>query len=365
MNKTAKIILSLLIAAAFITGGQVFAAGGEKATFIIGMDAPMTGDVGFVGVGMKNAMQLAKDRLGDTKYDYKFVFEDDRLDPKASASAANKLINIDKADAIVTIGVGGPIVNPLATKHNIIHFAIELDPKVAKGDNNFIHFTPANILVDRLVKEMKDRGLKKVAVFRQTNLLAWNTYMDFFRAAVKKAGFDIVSDQPHDQEEKNYQTMIAMVKKSDPDIIVLFDQVPAIEIIVKQLREAGVHTPLTGINSLEQTPHLDLFEGQWYITPLAPSSDFSDGYKKKYGDNPPVCSPNAYDIVNLLVTAVERAGTSPSKKPSIQEVIHELKQINGFSGALGDNLYFDDQGIVQSAAIVKKIKDGKPFKVSD
>ncbi|MEW6602366.1 MAG: ABC transporter substrate-binding protein, partial [Nitrospirota bacterium] len=173
------------------------------------------------------------------------------------------------------------------------------------------------------------------------------------------------SDQPHDQEEKNYQTMIAKVKQAGPDIIVLFDQVPAIEIIVKQLREAGVQTPLTGINSLEQTPHLDLFEGQWYITPLEPSSDFSGSYQARYNAAPPVCSPNAYDIVNLLVTAVERAGKSSSEKPSIKAVTRELMKIKNFRGALGNNMYFDKEGIVQSDAIVKVIKDGKPVKVSD
>ncbi len=365
MNKTLGIILGLIIAVSFIASGHVFAERKDKATFIIGMDAPMTGDVGFVGVGMKNAMLLAKERLGDTKYNYELIFEDDRLDAKASASAAQKLINVDKADAIVTIGVGGPIVNPLATKHNIIHFAIELDPAVAKGENNFIHFTPANILVGRLVKEMRNKGIKKVAVFRQTNLVAWNTYMDFLREELKKTDIKIVSDQSHDQEEKNYHTMIAKVKNAEPDIIVLFDQVPAIEIIVKQLREAGVTTPLTGINSLEQTPHLDLFEGQWYVTPTEASGIFSDGYKSKYNENPPVCSPNAYDIVNLLVTAVEKAGKSSSEKPSIKSVAGELMKIKNYKGALGNNMYFDKEGIVQSDAIVKVIKDGKPVKISD
>ncbi len=365
MSKVFKIVLSLFIAIFFIAGGQVCAESGKKTTFIIGMDAPMTGDVGFVGEGMKNAMLLAKEKLGETKYNYEFVFEDDKLDAKMSATAAQKLINVDKVDAIVTIGVGGPIVNPLATKYNIIHFAIELDPTVAKGDNNFIHFTPTNILVGRLVKEMQSKGIKKVAVFRQTNLVAWNTYMEFLRNAIKNTDIKIVSDQSHDQEEKNYQTMIAKVKQSDPDIIVLFDQVPAIEIITKQLKEAGVNTPLTGINSLEQTPHLELFEGQWYITPLEPSSDFSGSYQAKYNTAPPVCSPNAYDIVNLLVTAVENAGKSSSEKPSIKAVTTELMKIKNFKGALGNNMYFDKEGIVQSDAIVKVIKDGKPVKVSN
>ncbi|MEW6585523.1 MAG: ABC transporter substrate-binding protein, partial [Nitrospirota bacterium] len=185
MMKAVKIVLNLMIAVAFLAGGQVSAGSTKKATFIIGMDAPMTGDVGFVGEGMKNAMLLAKEKLGETKYNYDFVFEDDKLDAKMSATAAQKLINVDKVDAIVTIGVGGPIVNPLATKYNIIHFAIELDPTVAKGDNNFIHFTPTSILVGRLVKEMQNKGIRKVAVFRQTNLVAWNTYMEFLRAALK------------------------------------------------------------------------------------------------------------------------------------------------------------------------------------
>jgi len=365
MSKVFKIVLSLFIAIFFIAGEQVCAESGKKATFIIGMVAPLTGDAGFVGEGVKNAMLLAKEKLGNTKYDYEFIFEDDRLDAKASAGAAQKLINVDKVDAIVTIGVAPAIVSPLAIKYNIIHFAIDLDPPVAKGDNNFIHFTPGNILVGRLVKEMQNKGIKKVAVFRQTNMGSWNAYTNFLKQALKKADIRIVSDQSHDQEEKNYQTMIAKVKQADPDIIVLFDNVPAIEIITKQLKEAGVNTPLTTINSFEQTPQMDLFEGQWYITPLEPSNDFSGSYQAKYNTAPPICSANGYDIVNLLVTAVERAGKSPSEKPFTKSVANELMKIKNFKGAIGNNMYFDKEGIVQSDAILKVIKDGKPVKISD
>ncbi len=369
MNKTLKIFVGLIVAAAVVSGGYVFSmskkpALKEKATYTIGMIAPLTGDVGFVGVGMKDAVLMAQEQMGKTKYNYKFIFEDSRYDPKISASGANKLINVDKVDAIISIGYGGPIVAPLATKYNILHFAIEIQPEIANGENNFIHWTPVKRLVGLLIEEMQKKGFEKVAVFRTVSLPAWIAYMDYFQKGIEGTNIKIVSDQSFQDDEKSFQSMIAMAKQAEPDVYLLLTQVPAIEIVVKQLREAGVDAPLTGIESFEQVKDLSLFEGQWYIGPVDATESFNSAYEAKYEKTPPVCSPNAYDIANLIETAVERAGSSPSEKPPTKAVVRELLKIKNFDGALG-NLTVDKEGIVLSEAKVKMILNGKVVTVED
>ena len=119
MSKTVKIILSVIIAVMVISAGYVFSMSKRpdvKETFKIGAVLPLTGNVGFIGEGFRNAMLLAKEQLGDTKYNYEIIFEDDQHDPKLTAGAANKFISIDKVDAIVSLGDStAPAVSPLAT----------------------------------------------------------------------------------------------------------------------------------------------------------------------------------------------------------------------------------------------------------
>ncbi len=360
MSKTTRIILSVVITAVVFFMGQVFSVSkaAVKETFKIGVSTPLTGNVGFVGVGMKNAMLLAKEKLGNTKYNYEFIFEDSQFDPKVAASAANKLISIDKVDAIVTVGHGGPIVSPLATKHNIIHFSISIQPWLAEGDNNFLHWAPSKELNRLLVEEMQRRGIKKVGVFRTVSFEGWQVYMDDFLNRIKNTDIKMVSDQTFQDGTKDFRSMIAKAKPSQPDIYLLLAQTPELEILAKQIKEAGITTPLTSIESFEATKEVELFEGYWYVSAIAPTSDFTSSYKQKYHDKPPVASANAYDIVNLIVTAVEKTGSSSSKKPSTEKISKELRKIKNFPGALG-KLVVGDDGIVLSGVQLKIIKDGE------
>ncbi len=362
MNKRTKIIISLILAVVLVSAVYVFSMSKKpviKDTFKIGMIAPLTGDAGFVGVGMKNAMLMAREQMGDAKYNYEFIFEDDQLDPKISASAAQKLINVDKVDAIVTVGHAPRITFPLAKKHNIIHFTIAVQKDLADGINNFNHWASSVKMNGLLIEEMQKRGIKKVGVFRTTSLEAWVEYMDDFREGIKNTDIRIVTDQTFKKGEKDFRSLIARAKPTQPDIYMIFVETPELEIVAKQIREAGIDTPFTSIESFEVTEQPELFEGYWYVSPVEATHEFSSAYESKFGKAPPVCSPNAYDIFNLLAAALDKAGTSPSKKPSTEQIAGELRKIKSFPAALGD-LLVGDNGMVLSAVEMKMIKNGKP-----
>ena len=100
----------------------------------IGVVVPMTGNLAFLGEGIRDAMLLAKQDLGSTQYAYELIFEDDQLDPKMTASAVNKLIGVNKVDAIVSFGSGpGNVVGNIGEQNKVVHFGIASDPNVAKG----------------------------------------------------------------------------------------------------------------------------------------------------------------------------------------------------------------------------------------
>ncbi len=363
MMKTLRLISGLLIAVSVILGGAAFAADAKKKeTFKIGVVTPLTGTVGFAGVGMQNAMFMAKEQLKDTKYNYELRFEDSQFDPKYDASGAQKLINVDKVDAIVSIGYGGPIISPLATKHDIVHFSISVQPYIAEGDNNFLHWAPSHKLTKVLARELQNRGHKRIAVFRSTSHEAWETYMNDFEKIIKGTDVKVVSDQTFADNDKDFRSQIARAKATNPDIYVFFCQTPAMEILTKQIKEAGIRAPLTSIESFEATEEEELYQGYWYVSAVKPSKAFADAFKEKYHIKPPICSPNAYDIFNMLVYAVEKVD-SPNK-PTTEQIVRELKKIKSFPGALGD-LSIDEQGIVMSGVQVKMIKGDDHIALSD
>ncbi|MBI5055113.1 MAG: ABC transporter substrate-binding protein [Nitrospirae bacterium] len=365
MKKTLIIIFIVAISGTFLFGADSFSVA-KKETIRIGASWPLTGNLAFMGEGLKNAIIMAKEQLGDTKYNYELIFEDDQLNPKMTATTINKLINMDKVDAVISQGSGpGHVTTPIATKHKVIHFGLALAPDIAKGNTNFIHWTSAAEHSRVMINEMKKRGIKKVGLFGMNNEDVL-IHRDDFRERAKKAGITIVFDEIFNVGEKDLRGLIAKAKegakKNPPDIYVVVAMSPEIEILTKQMREAGLNTPLTTFSSFEATPEMGLFEGYWYVSPAEPTNKFIEDYKAKYGKYPSVCAGNSYDMFNLIVKAVESAKSG--SKPTSKQIAEELRKIKNFPGALG-NLTVRQDGIVISEAKVKMIKDGKPVVIEN
>jgi branched-chain amino acid transport system substrate-binding protein len=357
MNQKIKIIFSVIMVVTIFSAGFAF-AGDKKPVLKIGLIAPLTGPIAFIGEGMRDALLLARDQHNNGKFDYELVFEDDASDPKLSASAANKLTSIDKVDALITLdGPAGNVVNPIATQKNVIHFGVAVDPRVAKGDNNFIHWMPTGISTRLIGEEFKRRGIKSIGVFKSSSHVDWKRYGDLIAREAEKQGIKVVTVQDFPEGTKDFRTLIAKAKPTNPDIYVIEAVAPELEILVKQIKEAGITTPLTGIETMEVSEEPGLFEGNWYVSATEPMSFYVDSFKKKNGGKEPViCSGNAYDIFNLIATAAERL--DGSKKPGAAALSKELHKIKGLKGAMG-TLSIDRDGIVQSRAQVKMVKDGK------
>ncbi len=114
---------------------SVSAIAADKPLIKIGVSAPLTSDNAHLGESMRDAMTMAKENLpADTKFDYEIIFEDDGLEAKRAALAANKLVSVDKVDALVSFSSGtGGVISPIAEQNKKIHFGIASAQSVADG----------------------------------------------------------------------------------------------------------------------------------------------------------------------------------------------------------------------------------------
>ncbi|MDO8628835.1 MAG: ABC transporter substrate-binding protein [Nanoarchaeota archaeon] len=362
MKSAIKICVGLLLMSLIIVAGCKESVVNEKQTIKIGAVVPLTGGAAFLGEGVRNAMLLAKEQLKDSKYNYEIIFEDDALDAKLSATAAQKLINIDNVDALVSISSGtGNVVAKIAQESQIIHFGIASDPAVATGAYNFIHWTPPEKENPVLIKELQKRGISKIAVIGMNH--AWvAAEMKDLKERLPGTDIELVSEQYFNSGERDFRTIILKAREESPQIYVILAFSPEVELIAQQVKDLGITTPLTSVESFELTEKPELFEGYWYVQAADPTAEFLEGYNARYGEDPKLGGPNAYDIFNLIVNAFEKAGKSSAEKPSEDAVVKELSAIKSFRGALG-TLEVGKEGIVQSEAVVRMIKNGKPVTV--
>ncbi len=329
----------------------------EKEFIKIGVILPLSGSLTFMGNGARNSVNLALEQLENTKYEYKVIFEDDRMEPQLTSTATNKLINIDNVDAIVSFSSGsGNVVSPVTNLNKIIHIGIGSDVTIAKGNYNFIHWTQPNEENRVFVQELIEKDIKKIAIF-EINQQGTTAIVADLKPKLEEANIEIVSDQKFNFGEKDFKTLISKAKKSKPDIYLLLALSPELEILTKQIKEQGIDKPLTAIEAFEFSEEPELFEGMWYVQAADPSAEYVDSYKAKFENNPVVGSPNTYDAINLIVKAFEKAETK-------EEAVNELSEIQGFKGALG-TLNIGETGVINSTAIIRTIKNGEFVTISN
>lgn len=336
----------------------------DKPVVKIGVTVPLTGDVAYIGEGIRNAITMAQENLpADTKYKYEVVYEDDMFEAKRTAATTNKMINVNKVDALISASSGtGGVASPIAEANKVIHFGIASAASVADGNYNFNHWTSPDEEGRLMAAELKKRGYKNVAAFylNQQGVLA---IMDGLKKNLEGSDIKFVSDEVINPGEKDFRTVISKAKAKNPDIYVAIFFTPQMEIIMKQLKEANVNAPITSVEGFALSNEPALFEGLWYVDSAAPKTDFADKFTAKYGKAPTTYgAANAYDIFNLIVYGYEH--TTAEKKPKTEEVTKTLYTVKDYDGVLG-KLSIDDKGVVFSSASVRVFKDGKPVPVTE
>jgi branched-chain amino acid transport system substrate-binding protein len=359
-------IVAVIILAIIATLSGVFnqKSNDSKPTVKIGVSLPLTGPVAALGESAQKALLLAQLNLKNTKYNYEFVFEDDQFKPVVGATLANKFVSIDKADVIFSFGSPvGNIISPIAEKEKVPHINFfASDTKVANGGYNFLHYTPPYIDTDLFVKELNERGLKNIVVFEIADNPGAAAISEALVKSIEGTDIKIVANPKFNSGTRDFRTLINGVKNLNADIYVLQSSSPELETLFKQMRELGVNTPVTSIETFEFADEISLFEGSWYINAADPQEWFVVDYTAKYGDVPKFGAAHAYDALNIVVQVIEKNGDGKTV-PTRDEIRNGISSIKSFDGAMGKGLKFDDNGQLVSGAVVREVKDGKPVTI--
>lgn len=358
-------LIALLVVAGCTTGtgtqtGTNVQVG--KETVKIGISVPLSGDLAFLGEGIRTALNLALEDLGQTTYNYELVFEDDQMDPKKTATASRKLISVNNVDALISFSSGtGNVVTPVAQENKVIHFGIASDANIAKGGYNFIHWTPPPEEARVFVEELQLQGITKIAIIEMNHQGA-KAIMDGVREQIIGTDIEIVAQEYFNAGQRDFKTSILKMKQASPELYIPMAFSPELEIIVRQIKEQGITEPMGGIENFELTDQLELFEGEWYVMAADASSEYNQAFRESHGSYPTIGSPNAYDILGLIVQGFEDASVSSSVRPSTAQAALAIKNIQGYDGVLG-TLNVGSDGIVVSKAVVRKIIDGEPVTI--
>lgn len=183
-----------------------------------------------------------------------------------------------------------------------------------------------------------------------------------FKEAAPKFGLDIISEYNYGMSDRQFGSIVASVKRDNPDVIYASGYFFTAGPLVSQLRAGGVTATIVGQEGYDTPNFIDIAkaaaEGVIITTSLDRDSmdeemrAFIDGYEKKYGVAADMVAATTHTAVRVAADAMRRAGTEDPVK--IREAIS-----SGKVRAATGTIIFNDLGEIAKNVQAQIIKDGK------
>ena len=192
-------------------------------------------------------------------------------------------------------------------------------------------------LADYVFKQL---NLKRIGVIRTQSRYARVGVGKFFDEA-KRLGRVPALEVKFDRGEQDFSTQLSMLKNAHIDGLVIWGEAAEAGLILKQMREAGMKQPVFGASRLDYPLLLEKAgtAAEGLVTtaalddtrPDAKWQEFQKKYSDKYGTSPDAYAAYAYDGMNMLVAAIEKAGLNRGK---IMDAFRDYQQ-KSYKGVTG------------------------------
>lgn len=343
----------------------------ETGPIKIGFIGALSGNTAIYGESVRNGVQIAVEEInndnGINGRQIQLIQEDVACsDGKAAASAAQKLISIDKVNIIIGLPCSGEVlaVAPISESTKTIIFAQGSSPAITDAGQYIFRTWPSDVFAGKtMALRVFADGFKKAAVITENTEYA-TSIRDVFVREYSAIGGVVSASETFKSDVKDFRSIIAKVKQSNPDTLLINAQAGGnAAAIAKQARELGIKTQFYGYfftgpdfvktgSAVEGTLLLDVPT----LNPNNPvSAAFLTKYEAKYNQKPsyPFYSGGGYDQMMLLAQSIREVGMDTDK------IRVRLEQISDYDGVIG-KFGFDKQGDVVGVDLSwGKIIDGE------
>lgn len=334
-----------------------------KPVMKIGIIGPMSGNNSALGKNCRQGIEYALKGLKTSLIDYKLIVEDDGFQAARAASAAHKLINVDKVDAIITCSaVSGSAAAPIAAANQrFILTVIASEAKIANQSKySFLHWpTPAKEAA-KLLDILAENQTHKV-IFMVENHPGAKALANAAIEAARNAGLE-VSEYNFMSTERNFTDIVLKADAEKADMWVLLTLQPGINLIGKRMQEQGIKTPYTTEEIPTFMEDKSMFEGLKFVDVYDGQPELMRRYAEQYKTDNLYGVAFAYDAMVIIDKLSDTFYKQNQRLPDSDELAKALLTMQGHIGAVGPVTISED-GILESEAVIKKVEKGKiiPF----
>lgn len=320
-------------------------------TIKIGIILPMTGPAAAMGEKTKQSVELAVSNLSESeRKNIEIVYGDDQLDTKQTVSVAQKLIDVDKVNAIIAWSSPTSVVaSYIAEKNSIPMIGLGNSPEI-NTDKKWVlrYMLGPSAQADAIETMLLDGKYKKVA-------LVWNqsdgpkSVHDELIKILPARGYTVVADESVTKAENDFKSSVAKIRAAKPDVVVVYIS-PQVGVFGKQAKDLGLDVPLVSGPTFEIVEQVIAAQGgldnQLYVG--SDNVGYMDNFFSKYNTYPTIAGDYIYDAVTQLAKVAGKSNL---------EIVDSLR--NDFRGVSGMYKYNGD-GSFDVEQVVKKW-DGNKF----
>ena len=351
----------------------------------IGLLNEMTGGNATIGTAAANGAKLAIKEInangGLLGKQIKAVVADNKSEPSEAANAMTKLLTQDRVVAVTgTFSSSNAIAAASVAEANKSPYLVAgaTNPKVTVDEKTknvkkyiyrvcFIDPFQGTVAANFAAKDLK---VKKAAMLVDNSSDYSKGLAEFFEAALKKEGGEIVANEAYLQKDTDFKATLTKIKSKGAEVLYVPGYYEEVGKIVKQAREMGITVPIIGADGWDSPKLVEIasvsalnntyFTNHYSVEDTSPKAQaFVDSYTKEYGQKPEALAVLGYDAVYVLADAIKRDNSTDSAK--IIEELADTKDFPAISGVTTINKTHD----ADKNAVVIEMKDGKQvFKTS-
>jgi ABC-type branched-subunit amino acid transport system substrate-binding protein len=336
----------LLIALAGILGVAVPQGHSETSPLKIGAILPLTGSSAMFGLTCKAAIEQALSELPvDERSRVSVVYEDDGLVASRSVAAGQKLLNVDKIDALISWSSSTALsMVALTERKKIPHLSIASDPAVAVGRSySFTYWALPEDEAKTLYEHLVGQGKRRVAIIAVTHNGLLAVRDAFARLAATDNRIEIVSSEEVGSDVQDFRGVLERIRSRgsiDAFIPIFFPG--QLGVVVRQARGGGITAPIFGFETFEDYDEIKasagLFSGVVYATGADPAEVFVKKFKGTNPDANLYSASNCYDCAQLLVKA-SQVSSDPDAQARFLRSLRSYPTASGSISSTGDNRF--------------------------
>ena len=348
-------------------------AAAQEVVIKIGHVGPTSGQIAHLGKDNENGAKLAVEEanakgimVDGKKAKFELLTEDDAADGKQATQVAQKLMDAKVVGVVGHLNSGTSI--PASAIYNQAGVAqispSATNPKLTnQGFKGVFRMVANDVAQGTAIGNYAAAKLgKKIAIIDDKTAYGVGLADETEKAVKAAGGAVVIREALANEKEQDFKGVLTKVKAKNPDVIMFGGMDAQAGPMLKQMKALGIKAKFISGDGAQSAELIklggDAAEGSYATTAGLPKEKmpqgaaFYDKFKAKFNADVQVYAPFTYDATNVLIAAIQKAGTDPAK------IIDAIKatSMDGVTGKIA----FDDKGDIKDGAVtVFQVKGGK------